>query len=234
MKKVKSKQIFMGVLVASIALCMLVYLLVFNKYNSETDALKTSNAALQAQADEMKQYYDNLATYRSGIAQMTKGVNDMTLDYASEANEEDFIMTAVAMQNAAVINYDKVNIDVEEVIHTIPVETVKGSGIEGLEEPIEFLERKASYSNTTDYANLKNCVKVIYDNGYRVGIDNISYKRESEENNFIKGTIDITYFTLKGMNKGYEYPEMDDYLSGVVDLFNKMVVGKDDKGRAEE
>lgn len=236
MKKVTSKQIFTGVLVACVALCMLVYLMVFTKYNDEKDMLVASNNSLQTQVDELKGYYDERTTYRTNTANMTKSIADMTLDYAGDAREEDFIMTAVAMQDAAVINYEKINIDEEEAIHTIPVEVVTGAKIEGYENEIEFVEKKASYANITDYKNLKLCVEEIYKNDYRVGIDALVYKRESDSNNFIRGTIDVTYYSIHGMNKPYEFPKMDNYLTGGEDqdLFAKLLVDEDDEASSDE
>ena len=240
MKKFKSKQVFLAILAIAFVAVVAVYMLVYTKYNDQTEALKKSNKALKTQVDELYVYYENRTQYRTDTANMQKGINDMTLDYTSEANEEDFIMTAVAMQAAGIINYDKVNIDTEEVIHTVPVETVEGAKLdfnadeEKEAQPIEFYQRRASYANTTDYANLKKCIQVVFDNPYRVGINNISYKREKEENNFIKGTIDITYYTIQGMDKGYEYPAMDNYMAGVEDLFSKMKLGEDEERESSE
>lgn len=241
MKKVTKKSVFTAILVLAFALVVMVYMMFYTKYNDQTDALKKSNKALKEQVDELYVYYENRTQYRTDTANMLKGVNDMTLDYTSQANEEDFIMTAVAMQAAGIINYEKVNIDTEEVIHTVPQETVKGAEfkIPGAEEgaeaqPIEFYQRNATYANVTDYANLKKCLEVVYNNPYRVGINNVSYKREKDENNFIKGTIDITYYTIQGMGKDYEYPAMDTYMSGVQDLFGKIVLLEGEERESSE
>lgn len=233
MKKVTSKQIFSGVLVAGIALCLLVYLMVFTKYNDQKAALEKSNKDLQEQVDELKGYYDDMQFHQTQIASMKDAITILTYDYSSEANEEDFIMTAVAMQQNAIINYEKINIDTEEVIHTIPQETVTGAKMEELENQIEFFERKASYANTTDYANLKKCIEEVYKSNQKVGVDAISYKRESESNNFIKGTIDITYYTIQGMGDNYEPPKMDSYLKGgITDMFGKLVTDEDEEGNS--
>lgn len=228
MKKVTNKSIFTGVLAVAFVACLLVYVMVFTKYNDKTEALQASNKALQTQVDELEVYYTNMQTYITDTKKMVEKIDELTADYSSQANEEDFIMTAVEMQKNSIINFDKVNIETEKVIHTITDDVVAGSKIEGLEGQIEFMERKASYGNTTDYANLKYALQVIFDSEYRVGIDTISYTRDKEDNNFINGTIDVTYYTIDGMNKPYEYPSMDSYMSGVQDLFAKMVNGEDE------
>ena len=222
MKKNAKKNFFIGITVFVIAVCLLAYVMVYSKYTEMTDKLVASNKALQEQVDEMKGYYEKMDQYKLDTEKMVGDIEDLTMVYTSQANEEDFIMTGVRMQMESIINFEKVNIDTEEVIHTIPVETVAAAGIEKYKEPIEFLERKASYENLTDYANLKDALQVVFDTPCRVGIDNITYSRDNEANNFIAGAIDITYYTIQGMGKEYEYPKMDGYFAGVQDLFGKM------------
>lgn len=234
MKKVTNKSIFTAVLAIAFVACLLVYVMVFTKYNDKTDALKASNKALQTQVSELEVYYTNMQTYITDTKKMVAEIEELTDDYTSQANEEDFIMTAVDMQKESIINFEKVNIETEEVIHTIPLEVVEASGLEQYKEPIEFYERRASYGNTTDYANLKYALQVIFDKDNRVGINTVSYTRDKEDNNFIKGTIDVTYYTISGMNKPYEYPSMDSYLSGVQDLFGKMFYAEGEEKPAEE
>lgn len=234
MKKVTKKQVFGAVVVLCLAIVGLAYFLVYNKYTSATEELEAANKTLEAEVKELEQYFNEMNTYKTNTANLVKGIEDLTADYTSQANEEDFIMTAVDMQAAALINYDKINIDKDKLIHTISEDIVKGAGLksgeEKLESKIEFHSRKASYSNTTDYMNLKNVLQVVFDKEARVGVNSISYKRDANDNNFMKGTIDVTYYTISGMDKPYDYPKMDNYLSGGGnDLFGKLIVSDDDK-----
>ena len=222
MKKITKKNIFVGVTVLMVALCLLAYVMVYSKYTEMTDKLVASNKDLQEQVDEMKGYYENMDQYKLDTEKMVGDIEDLTMAYSSQANEEDFIMAGVQMQMESIINFEQVNIDTEELIHSIPVETVTAAGIDKYQEPIDFYMRKASYENLTDYANLKDALQVVFDIPYRVGIDNITYSRDNEANNFIAGAIDITYYTVQGMGKEYEYPKMDGYFAGVQDLFGKM------------
>ncbi|MBE5865585.1 MAG: hypothetical protein E7292_05130 [Lachnospiraceae bacterium] len=222
MKKNGKKNFFVGITVVMVALCLLAYVMVYSKYTEMTDKLKVSNNELAVQVEEMKGYYVKMDQYKVDTEKMVAGIEELTMEYSSQANEEDFIMTGVNMQLNSIINFEKVNIETEEVIHSIPVETVVGAGIEKYQQPIEFYARKASYENLTDYANLKNALQVVFDIPYKVGINNITYARENESNNFMEGAIDITYYTVQGMDKEYEYPKMDGYLAGVQDLFGKM------------
>ena len=219
MGKITNKQVFMLVLAVGAVACLLVYMLVFTKYNDQTTALKASNAQLEAQVNEMKEYYDNMEVYRADTAEMVASITEITADYPADAKEEDVIMMAVAMQNRAIINYDKINVDESKVIHDISEDIVKGAAVEGLEESIQFVERQATYKNVTTYSNLKSAIATVYESPYRIGVNAVSYRKSSASNNFIDGTIDITYYSVRGMGKEYTAPEMPSYFGGASDLF---------------
>lgn len=235
MKKITNKQVFTVVLLVGVLVCVAVYMGVFTSYNNKTAALKASNAELQTQVNDMEQYFNNMGTYRANAAKMEAEITERTKDYPGDAREEDIVMMAVNMNAASVINFEKINVDESEVIHSIPVETVTGAGIEGLEEPIEFVEKKATYSNQTTYPNMKLAVQKVYESPYRVGINAISYRKESDSNNYISGTIDITYYSLRGMGKEYKAPEMPTYFGGGEggDLFGILPYGAEEKNGDE-
>ncbi len=220
--KITNKQVFMLVLAIGALVCLMVYMLVFTKYNDQTTALKNSNAQLQTQVNEMKEYYDNMEVYRTSAAEMTAGIEEVTSDYPSDAREEDVIMMAVAMQNRVIINFDAINVEESKVLHEIPEEVVKGAVVEGMDSAIQFVERQATYSNTTTYSNLKDAIATVYDSPYRIGVNAVAYRKSSDSNNFIEGTIDITYYSVKGMGKEYTVPEMPTYFGGASDLFGRL------------
>lgn len=219
MKNVTNKQVFTVVLLIGVVVCLLVYMLVFTSYNDKTAALKTSNAQLKVEVDEMKQYYDNMEVYIADTSQMETGISEMTEDYPGDAREEDALMMAVDIQSVATLNYDKINVDEPKTIFTIPEETVTGASVEWLEGQIDFVMRQATYSNETSYGSLKSAIEKIYQSKNRIGINSISYKKDNDSNNYMKGTIDICYYSVKGMGKDYTAPSMPSYFGGATDLF---------------
>lgn len=219
MKKVGPKEICGAVTALGLLACLLIYLFVYNDYTEKTDALKASNRQLQVEVDNLKQYYDKIPFYNASMAEMKATIEEITADYPGDAKEEDVIMMAVKMQEVALINVDKINIAAAKAIHTVPEDVVKGLKDENLTTAIDFNARQATYDCLTDYGNFKAAVEKVYDDKYRIGINSVSFKKDNEDNNFIKGTIDITYYSLAGMNKEYVKPDMADYLSGTMDLF---------------
>lgn len=227
MKNVTKQQVFSVVLLIGVVVCLLIYMLVFTKYNDATAALKTSNAALKTEVDSMKEYYDNMEVYRTKVKEMVADIEERTEDYPGDAKEEDVIMMARDMSAVALMNFDKINVESPKVLLNIPEETVKGANIEGLDQSIDFVERKATYSNQTTYGNLKSAVEKVYDSPYRIGISSIAYRKESETNNFVQGTIDVCFYSINGMGKEYTAPEMPVYFGGATDLFGALPYSSD-------
>lgn len=228
--KIDKKQICGVVVALSVVACVLVYLMVFTKYNDKTSALKKTNKALQTEVAELKVYYDDMEKYIQGKEEIQTGIEEMTADYPGDAKEEDVLMMAVGMQDVALVNYNKINIEATKNLHVIPEATVTAVGDENLTSEIRFDAKKATYELETDYVNLKNAINKIYESPYRIGVNAVSFKKDNDENNFIKGTIDISYYSLAGMNKEYEYPEMSDYVPGgsETDLFGirNLIIGE--------
>jgi len=224
MKKFGAKQICLGVIAVGVLLCFVVYLTVYMKYTEETEALEASNAQLEMEVNDLKQYYDNMELYKKNIAQMKETIAQVTADYPGDAREEDVIMMAVNMHGVTLVNFEKINIDGNKVIHSIPKDVVKGLNDETLQTDINFRQRQASYSCLTDYTGLKELIAEVFRDEYRVGINSIAFKNEDEDNNFIKGTIDISYYNLTGMNKEYTKPAMPTYEAGTMDLFPATIV----------
>lgn len=233
MGKITNKQVFMLVLAVGLVVCLIVYMQVFSKYNEKTTALKKSNAELEQQVNELKEYYDNMAVYQARSAELIADIEERTADYPADAKEEDIIMMAVTMQDRTIINFSKINVEDKKVLHSIPEDVVKGAGIEGLEKPIEFAGKMATYSNKTNYGNLKTAVETVYDSAYRVGINTVSFRKSNDSNNIMEGTIDLTYYSVSGMGKEYEAPEMPTYFGGATDLFGPLYFKGNIDGAAE-
>ena len=208
MKKLTKKQVFVVVLILVIGVCAVVYSMVFSDYKTKTEALKASNDTLEAEVKDLEQYFVNMATYKTQQKQMLEDIEIRTADYPGDAREEDVLMMAVDMHSVAIVNFKSISIGASENIHSIAKEAVSAAGAEDYKEQIDFVEKVATYSNITDYGNLKACVEKIYASPYRIGIDAISYRKVSEGNLEIDGTIDIAYYSIKGMNKDYVYQEM--------------------------
>lgn len=231
MKKITNQQVFLVVIVAGILLCLIVYLNVFKTYNEKTNALKTSNATLEQEVNELKPYYDNREVYRADAKKMLEEIDERTAEYPGNVLEEDALMMAVDIQSVATVNYTEIAIGALTEFHGIPEDVVKQSGSEQYKEAISFKARNVTYSNDTDYTNLKNTIARIYESSYKVAVNSVIYKKKSTDDRVIEGTFDIAYYCIDGMGKDYVAPAMPEYPDGVSDLFGPLKT-EDDKPAA--
>lgn len=218
MKKISSKEVFMLVTLAGFLILAVVYVMVYLKYTNLTTQKETSNANLQKEVNDLKVYFDKMPEYKKQMAEMKEGIGQLIEQYPGDSREEDALLTAVRMQQNGIVNFNTVTIAENEAVHTIPVETVTAAGLEEYTEQIDFCARQVTYNNQTDYNNLKECIKIIYEKKGSVGISNVAYTLD-ESTGCIEGVIDVLFYSLKGMGREYVKPVIPAYESGTENPF---------------
>lgn len=225
-KKISSKNLFTYVILIGLVALGIIYFMVFQKLNTKTDALKATNGQLKTEINNTKQYYDNREQYRQDTADLKQKMDEMVAEYPADAREEDVVMLAVDAEEVSNALFAEVNIDMPEVLYTVPQEEVVSTGIEGLTEAIEFVERKSTYAvQDASYTDIKNCIQSVYSNPNRIGISSIYFAKETEltdgevTSNCLKGTIDVSFYSMTGTGKVYEAPDMGSYVNGTSNPF---------------
>jgi len=188
------------------------------KYSEKTEELKSSNQQLSTRVAELKGYYDKQAKYQKDIDLINEIVTKLMEDYPADTRQEDVVMLAVELQNKYDMVISNVNMEENELVYDVPKETVKGAKIEGFDKNLQFMKKKASYANMTNYENLKAAIETIYDSPNRVGIELISYVKDTESN-VLDGTIDLIFYYAKGTDKEYVCPDIEEYLMGAENIF---------------
>jgi Tfp pilus assembly protein PilO len=227
MKKI-DKKTFTGVAVVGLVVLVALYMLVFQKYSDKTSALQRSNTTLRAEVTSIKQYYDNRETYRQNTEEIRTAMNELVAQYPADAREEDVLMMGVDMQSVSGIEYDEINIDTAEVLYSIPQEDVTAAGVEELNQAIDFVERKATYSGELNYTDLRSCIQQIYSYPSRIAINNVALtKKETTTDDvvtsFLTGNIDVSFYSMTGTGREYEAPDMAEYTSGTSNPFQLVI-----------
>lgn len=217
-KKISSKEVFYIVLLIGVIAFAGVYLNVYMKYTELTDALISSNYALEKEVQEIKVYYDNMPLYEQQIDEMTAAIQEVADKFPADAKEEDAIMLAVNMEENCNIGFTSISMAKPGEIHKVSADMMRQVGIEGMEQDLVFSEKKASYLNRTDYENLKKCVETVYDAPGFVSVEGLVYLWEEEQECMI-GTMDLCFYSLQGNGKEYVAPEMKDYNLGTTNIF---------------
>lgn len=232
MKKNSSKNIFACVAFVGLVVVVALYMLVYQEYKEKTKLLQSQNATLKSEISSMEIHYLNREAYRQDTEAMRTAITDMVAAYPADAREEDVVMMVVDMQNVSEIQYDEINIDEAEVLYTVPAEDVVKTGVEGLENTVEFVERQTTYSGEMNYESLKACIQQIYSNSGRIGVHNVSIMKEENMvdgnvTNRLKGNIDVSFYSMTGTGKEYKAPSMPAYTAGTTNPFRLILDSED-------
>lgn len=231
MKGINQKT-FLGVLILGVVVLLLVYFMVFQKYNDKTESLKAENTTLRGEVQIAKKYYDEMETNQRRIDEIRSYLNEMLDEYPADAREEDAIMMGVDMEAMCGedFQYKEINIAESEVLYTIPEEEVVTAGIEELTNTIEFVERNVTYSGKLDYSDLKKCIQQIYSNPNRIGIYNVAIAKQETAtddgvSSHLEGNIDVSFYSVTGTNKTYVAPDIAEYEDGTSNPFKLARLG---------
>ena len=219
MKKSSSKQVAVYVALFGVLALVAVYFLVYKAYMDKAEQITASNATLSARVNELKEYYDDIDFYNGEIEMMQNQIYTWFDEFPADVLEEDILVLALDTEEVAWINYSNINMGTKEALKVIPQEMVAAAGIEELQQEIIFAQRTTGYVNEVDYENLKDVVKEINAQDDRLNISNITYGRNTETG-LLEGTIEVTFYSVIGTGKEYVPQKLEDYESGLEDLFN--------------
>ena len=229
MKNTTAKQAMTYVMALGFVVLLAVYFLVYKSYNDKAEALEKANVTKQQRVDELKVFYDNLPIYNAEIEQYQAQIAAWLDEFPSDVLEEDIIVLALDTEKAAFVGYTNINIGNREALRTIPAATMQLAKMENLTQDVIFVERTVSYVNITDYFNLKKCVETINNSTNRLTISNITYSKNVETGE-LEGTIEVTFYSVRGTGKAYVPQNLKEYESGLANLFGTTTVAEEPEG----
>ncbi len=229
-KAANAKNIMLYVILLCLLAILAFYLLVYQKMTEKTETLKRENATLKTRVAELSKYYENHEMYETSIKDMEEEIDRIFTPYPADVKEEDALVLAYDMYNAAEFKYKAISLGSREALRTIEQDVVEAAGLEKYKNAIIFATRTASYTDVIDYYNLKDTIKAIADNAKKGTINNITYVY-SESENALEGTVSYTFDFVKGIDgKVYEPVPTFKYKAGVEDIFKIPVEEETEEG----
>lgn len=218
--KNKAQTTFISLLALCLVASVVVYMYVYQPKTEETASIEMSNATLATRVATLEQFYNAMPQNKAEMERMTNEINDKLSTFPCDVKEEDAIYLALrSFEEEILVGYESIGIDKREVLETIPAETVQAAKIEGLDETITFSERKVTYVNETTYNNMKDLVDCFNANQEELAITSITYS--SDDDGFLTGSIDATFYMVTGTDKEYVPKEFGEYEVGVTNLFGE-------------
>jgi len=219
----KSKSFLIIVVVLGVLGLIAVYQFVYTKYKNEAANLSATNDVLADRVATLKVYYDNRDSYTASIKTMMDSTEEMLKDYPADVTLEDGIMQAVYMQAASEIGYESINILEKAEVVSVPEETITAVADDRYPTSLIFQRRAVTYNNRITYPELKNAIQSIFARDKRIAIDTITYTRINAMGEpKLQGEIDLSFFSIAGTNKEYQYPDINEYIAGTNNIFGNV------------
>ncbi len=219
MKKVNDTYIFLLLFVLAVGLFLLVFFVPFKNTNDLINELESSNNSLRAEISELQVYHDNRAQYESDTETLKSEIVNVITAYPSAYREEDYILEAIAMENAGEdMQYTSIKIFEPETLSVIDESLMQGADIEGYSNRIEFMRQKVDYNNDITYDSLKKALAEAFASGYQANIESVTYTK-NEKGVVLNGTISLGYYYVNGNGRDYVAPSITPYEAGTNNIF---------------
>lgn len=244
--KNKAQTTFITVILLGIVLGFVLYMYYYKPTNEKTEALKATNAVLQERVNTLEKFFNEMPENKKKIAEMEKGIKEMTSGFPADVKEEDTIYVALRTMNLESlkdmyadgsiaaedqimqdleyqgdeqrVSYSAIGINSEEELGTIELAEVTGANIEGFTEELVFKRRVATYQNVTDYSNLKGLIQSINCDPDKKTISDIAYTVDEEGK--LSGNVSVMFYSLAGTGRTYEPKDLSaEYEYGLANLF---------------
>lgn len=215
--KITSKQVCGAVALIGLLAIVLVYVMVFKKYNGLAEETRQSNEVLSERVANLKKYYIEEPQYLEKMEVLKAEIDELLAPYPADIKEEDILMQAVYTQMVAPIVYSSINMGEKTAYSSVGGDVVVNAGVEKYQQAIVFSQKKATLSNEITYEGLKDTIKSLYESNYLIDIPGITYSKGNEDK--LNGTLDIVFYSASGTGKEYEKPNITEYLAGTTNIF---------------
>lgn len=210
--KDKKQTAFFITLALCVVLLIVLYMYLYQPYVAKTDALKSSNQTLNTRVNTLYQFFLKMSSNKEQIAAMTEEIEEILDKFPADVREEDILYVALRAQaDGANVRYTSINMDEREELGIVPAETVRGAGIEGLDQQLTFIQRPAIYNNNIGYTSLKVMLSSMNSTQNEMALQKVVYVYDVETYS-LKGNVEAAFYSVRGTGKEYEERTFKDYL----------------------
>ncbi len=218
--KDKAQTKFLLTLAIIVLLFLISYMYLYKNWNQKESEISASNVELEKRVEVLRGYYEAMPEYKKDIIDKTNYINSKLNQYPCDTKEEDAVYLALRSLDEQIgVAYKAIKVGSRDMVDRIPQKTVVEASVQGLEKDLVMRERTTTYSNITNYAELKRLLACMNDGQEQLAITSIAYS--INEDKMLEGTVDCTFYMLEGTNKEYVPKEFMDYTLGVPALFGK-------------
>lgn len=227
-----------------IAIPVVVYLLVFTKYNEQRDVILAENQALSQEVAYLQELMDNKEYYLAETDRMNVEMEEIKEQFPPELHPEDEIYYAYNMETKYDVLTTALSMPVAEAVAVaqpvIEMQTeVVDDGTEAVDDGTEAVEEEVAaepaaataastialykapvtFSFKLTYSAAKDWIKeILEDKDNKKSISSLTLSYEEQTGN-LNGSMVVNMFSLSGTDKIYEAPNIQGIGIGTDDLF---------------
>jgi len=214
--KISKRDAELLLILAGLLVFLILYLGVYNHFQTEADSVESDIAALQPQLTKLENENAHLAEYEQGITEYRTSVKDKLAAFPADIKDEDFLSYLLTMSS-------KVGISMESVTFDAPTLLSEFDGI---------LEQNGTDTNATldacrigtvmtgqlTYKQLKSAVDYIYSSATQTSLDSVSVSFDAETSK-LTGSFAVSRYYVQWPGAVYSPETLPTTSLGVSDLF---------------
>ena len=221
MKKtnIDDKSKFMYAVIISILLIAVAFFLGYRNLEAKATRLNNDNNGLEDRIKSLEQYYVTEEQNKKDTEAMTVAIADIFSAYPGDARFEDGIYEAFSLYGGSgnTFEFESVGFGINSSVKMIPIDVVTAAGIEDYTDEINFNGFDVTYNGKVSYEGLKGMVREIASGKYNLAIGNMSYS--ITDTGLIEGSTLLTFYSVDGAGLPYSQPPVEEYETGLANLF---------------
>ena len=217
--KIDDKSKFMSIVLVMVVLIGVVFFLGYRKFEEKAASLNDDSDNLENRIKDLEMYYLTEEQNKKDTETMIAAIDEIFSKYNADARYEDGIYEAYNLYNGSNGTLDLTSVmfiaptPVKEIIE----EVVDAAGIEKYDTAIDFDRFDVTYEGALTYEGLKGMVREIAGGDYNLVIGQMTYS--ITPNGYITGTSQLSFYFVTGAGLSYTEPPVQDYETGLENLF---------------
>lgn len=206
---------------AGLLVFLAAYLGIYNNLNSKTETVKSEISSLQPRLTELREHYNNLASYEAGIDESIEHVETALEKYPDDVRPEELLMYAIALENDVGLEIRSVSFAPAEPVSRFQIVREGENGNEFV--PMAAMRTGFSADCGLSYPELKRLINYIYATKHCTTLDSVSINY-SAENGELAGTVQLSKYFVSSMDYSYEPTKVPDVPQGTSNPFGTFTV----------
>lgn len=201
---------------AGLVVFLLLYLFVFNTFQTRTDTVQQEITTLQPQLQQLEDIYANLATYQSGIEKYRGTTADKLEKFPADIKEEDFMSYLLTLQAREGVDLQSISFSGSTLLSEFPG-VIQKDGAD-TKTTMDAYSTDAVVTCQLTYPQLKSVISYLYAGKTQTSLNSVAVSFNAETGG-LTGTFDIARYYVNYPGAVYTPEPLPEVPLGVTDPF---------------